>query len=297
LEDSPGPTVFSFDWETVVDRLDARQVPWGVYGVPPGNLPLEVATEDYNSLAFFTHLRRNPVSLARLSQPITQYFVDCALGTLPAVSWVVPETSISEHPPGPIDFGVAFVTAVLRATFASPLWPRTMVVFTYDEAGGLYDHAPPPQVDRLGLGFRVPTIVISPWARRGVSHRVYEHCSINAWLAGRFGFAPLTHRDRDADPMSDVLGPDRDLSVPKLPLPDVALAAAGCAASGQFVGSFLPRDASPGLPPDAPSAPAAPDAPANALPATGGGRGTFPGLALVAAALAGARAASASAPT
>jgi phospholipase C len=286
FRDNPGPTVFSFDWETVVDRLDTRNVPWAVYGVPPGNLPLEVATEDYNSLSFFPHLRRDPVSLARLAQPISQYFVDCATGRLPAVSWIVPETTVSEHPPAPVDFGVALVTAVLRATFASPLWPRTMVLFTYDEAGGFYDHAPPPQVDALGLGFRVPTIVISPWSRPGVSHRVYEHCSVNAWLAARFGFAPLTARDRNADPLSDVLGDVRDLSVPRLPAPDIATAAAECIAGGQVIANFTPRPAAPGLPPDAPAPSPTPSAPpGGALPATGGPPGALPGLALAAAAL------------
>jgi len=82
---------------------------------------------------------------------------------------------------------------------ASRYWPRVAVVITYDEGGGWFDHVRPPAVDRFGLGTRVPALVVSPYARRGlVAHGRYEHASILKLIEWRFNLEPLTARDRAA---------------------------------------------------------------------------------------------------
>ena len=162
----------TFDWPCLADSLEAKGISWATYGVPPGNAPQDTF-ENYNLLTDFKSVQTNPVMLAKTSHTVADFEVACRTGTLPAVSWVVPENNVSEHPLAPLPFGVVFGTAVINAVMSSPLWPRTLLIFTYDEAGGYYDHVPPPRVDKYGLGQRVPAVIVSPWAKRGyISHRV-----------------------------------------------------------------------------------------------------------------------------
>jgi len=95
--------------------------------------------------------------------------------------------------------GDRWVGAMVREVMASRYWPRVAVVITYDEGGGWFDHVRPPAVDRFGLGTRVPALVVSPYAKRGVvGHREYDHASVLKLIEWRFGLAPLTDRDRRA---------------------------------------------------------------------------------------------------
>jgi phospholipase C len=263
-----------FDWQNMADLLEAKGVPWATYGVPPGNVP-QVTLENYNLLIDFKSVLNNPSMLAKTSHTIAEFEVACQTGTLPAVSWVLPENFVSEHPLYPRTWGVAFGTAVINAVMQSPAWPRTLLIFTYDEGGGYYDHVAPPRVDNFGLGQRVPAIIVSPWAKRGyISHRVYEHCSINAWIQQRFGLSHLTGRDAGADPLSDVFAAVPDLSAPRITAPSITdvLARTSVACAANVNESFRSTYDAPGLPAStspttAPSS--ALGAGANRLPATG----------------------------
>src|SRR5947207_15483593 len=104
------------------------------------------------------------------------------------------------------------MNAVYRAVTTSPAWSRTVLVITFDEWGGFFDHVPPTQAPDTnpaltGLrGFRVPTLVISPRARRGaVAHGVYDHTSVLKPIEGRAGLAPRPPRDADARNLPQVL--------------------------------------------------------------------------------------------
>jgi phospholipase C len=93
-----------------------------------------------------------------------------------------------------------WTTAQVNAVMEGPLWRSSLVIITWDDWGGWYDHLAPPQVDHFGLGFRVPALVISPYARRGViSHRLVEHASVPKTIETLFGLPPLTARDARAN--------------------------------------------------------------------------------------------------
>jgi phospholipase C len=106
-------------------------------------------------------------------QPARAYFRDARLGTLPSVSWIVPNDRHSEHPPHSIAAGQAWVTRIVNASMRSPDWNSTAIFLSWDDWGGFYDHVVPPTVNGQGLGFRVPGLVISPYARRGyIDHQI-----------------------------------------------------------------------------------------------------------------------------
>src|SRR5205823_2287448 len=87
--------------------------------------------------------------------------------TFPQVSWVIPSWQLSEHPPENITVGMTWVKSVVNAIMGSPYWNSTAIILTWDDYGGFYDHVPPPQIDKYGLGFRMPAIIISPYAKQG----------------------------------------------------------------------------------------------------------------------------------
>jgi phospholipase C len=145
---------------------------------------------------------------------VQEYYERCASGTLPAVSYVDPAfnnesggTSGDEHPHGDVRTGQAFMADVVNAFVESPQWRRGALFIVYDEWGGFFDHVRPPRVpdirasanlaDDYGqMGFRIPAVAVSPWARRGhVDHDVYGFESILKMIEYRFGLEPLTRRD------------------------------------------------------------------------------------------------------
>jgi phospholipase C len=96
--------------------------------------------------------------------------------------------------------GDRWIAEMVREVMASRYWPRVALVITYDEGGGWFDHVRPPVVDRFGLGTRVPTLIVSPYAKRGfIGRREYDHASVLKLIEWRFGLEPLTDRDRRAE--------------------------------------------------------------------------------------------------
>jgi phospholipase C len=156
-----------------------------------------------------------------ISRPVAEFHAAAAAGTLPAVSFVepgflgeaVPGLAQDEHPLADIRLGQHFLSTVYNAVVASPNWPNTALVITYDEWGGFFDHVPPPEGPDpnpdLGAGlrgFRVPCLVISPRSPRStVAHGLYDHTSILKMIEWRFGLPPLTVRDDAANNLAEVL--------------------------------------------------------------------------------------------
>jgi len=171
----------------------------------------------WNPLPGFKAVREDPSRMARLVD-LKEYFQDLQLGTLPAVSWIVPTFEDSEHPPeplGPVTKGMWYVTGLINALMRSPYWKDTVVFLTWDDYGGFYDHVPPPIVDSFGYGPRVPTLVISPYAKPGyISHFIYDFTSFLKFIEVRFGLPHLTLRDGLANDMRDCFDFDQEPNEP-----------------------------------------------------------------------------------
>src|SRR5207249_4446587 len=106
------------------------------------------------------------------------YYNDLQSGALPQVSFLMTHDRNGEHPPYDMNLGQNKQQQLIQALMQSPLWSSSAYILTYDENGGFFDHVPPPVLDAYGLGFRVPTWVISPYAKPGhLATTLYEHSS------------------------------------------------------------------------------------------------------------------------
>ncbi len=210
------PTTYNFPEITLL--LGSGQIDWKYYvtsGTTPDTDDGEVVgtpTEQqqapdkytlWNPLPAFPKVQNNPAQRSRLVDT-AQLYADAKNGTLPQVSWVIPSGTVSEHPPSKVSAGMEYVTGLVNAVMQSPQWSSTAIFISWDDWGGFYDHAPPPMVDKYGLGIRVPGLVMSPYARQGfIDHRTY---SFESWLKiveERFGVTPMTKRDNTAGDMID----------------------------------------------------------------------------------------------
>jgi phospholipase C len=195
-------------------------------------------------------------------RPVADFFAAAAAGTLPAVSIVDPDFSAtSEENPQDIQAGEAFAASVVNAVLAGPGWPGTLLIWLYDEHGGYYDHVPPPAAPApddvpargayqkfpmlrlfkntaLGkkataadtgprtytqLGFRVPAVIVSPYAKPGyVTELAYDHTAVLRLIQRKWSLPPLTKRDAAAADLLDALDLDGEpafLTPPVLPEP------------------------------------------------------------------------------
>jgi phospholipase C len=107
---------------------------------------------------------------------VDQFYADVAAGTLPKVAWIAPAGVVSEHPANLVSAGQGYVTALINTIMKSKYWESTVIFLSWDDWGGFYDHVVPPKVDAGGYGIRVPGLVISPWAKKGlVDKQVLSH--------------------------------------------------------------------------------------------------------------------------
>ena len=113
-------------------------------------------------------------------QTVDKYYAAAKNGTLPAVSWIVPENTVSEHPPARVSDGQAYVTGLINAAMQGPDWDSTVIYLSWDDWGGFYDHVVPPTVDQNGYGLRVPGLMISAYARKGLID--HQTLSFDAYL-------------------------------------------------------------------------------------------------------------------
>jgi acid phosphatase len=121
-------------------------------------------------------------------------------GSLPPVVFYKPIGGLNQHP-GYTDImsGDKHIADVIAKVEQSPMWKDTLVIVTYDEHGGYWDHVPPPKIDEWGPGLRVPALFIGPMVKKGfIDHTTYETTSILTFIEKKYGLEPLTNRDRDA---------------------------------------------------------------------------------------------------
>jgi phospholipase C len=119
------------------------------------------------------------------------------------VAWVIPDLKWADYPLVIDDYGPSWVGDLVNAIGSSRAWDSTAIVILWDDWGGLYDNVPPPQLDYVGLGIRVPCIIVSPYARTGVSHTQYEYGSILKFVEEAFGLRSLHSTDDRANSLVD----------------------------------------------------------------------------------------------
>ncbi|MFN8175810.1 MAG: alkaline phosphatase family protein [Solirubrobacteraceae bacterium] len=234
-----------FTWTTYPEQLEAKGVSWKVYTSPAGGV-------FQNVLPYFHNFQTDPTLKAKGITPTypSDFLADVSSGNLPAVSWILPDLSKTEHPPFAPTLGEFVASQALGALSANKdLWAKTAFIITYDEQGGFFDHVnprtPPPgtpgeyvTVDPLpvaaegipgpiGLGFRIPTLIVSPYARGGlVSSKRFDHTSVLRLLETRFGaeVPNLTRwRRRVVDDLVEAFNfAAVDQSVPPLPEPSTS---------------------------------------------------------------------------
>jgi phospholipase C len=189
-----------FDITTLPDLLDQAHVSWTYYA--PGQYQSGYI---WSSLDAIRHIRYSSLWQTNV-QDTSHFAADIKAGTLPAVSWVVANEGVSEHPPHSVCAGENWTVRQLNALMSSPLWSSTVVFLTWDDFGGFYDHVPPPRLNYIGYGPRVPTIIISPWARaHTVDHHVYDFASILRYIEDKYGLPQLSDFDRRASSIGDEL--------------------------------------------------------------------------------------------
>ena len=171
-----GPPIYA--WTDLTYLMHRAGVSWGYY-VVTGTEP-DCENDDSITCTAVTQTARTPGiwnplpdfdtvradHQERNIQSVENFYAAAHRGTLPAVSWIVPSGTVSEHPPARISDGESYVTSLVNAIMRSPDWASTAIFLAWDDWGGFYDHVRPPRVDANGYGLRVPAIVISPYARR-----------------------------------------------------------------------------------------------------------------------------------
>jgi phospholipase C len=195
-----GPGVYPcFDYRTMADLLDAKGITWRYYAPGP-------TTDSFFLISAYQairHIRFGSDWAQDVISPETQVLTDIAAGKLAQVTWIVPSFNNSDHPGAPPQ-GPDWVASIVNAIGKSQFWNSTTIFIAWDDWGGFYDHVPPPQTDDMGLGFRVPVIVVGPYARRGyVSHVTHESSGFLRYMEEVFNLPSLGTRDTNADDFRD----------------------------------------------------------------------------------------------
>jgi phospholipase C len=183
-----------FNFRTVGDQLRERGIDWRFYSPP--YYQVGYIWNPFSAIGTYSHDR----TLWRRHIPDTADLVhDARQGNLPAVTWAVPRYELSDHPPYSTCFSHNWVTELVNAIMRSPVWHHTAIFIAWDEWGGFYDHVPPPKVDELGFGIRVPMLVISPYAKKGyIDDAIGEFSTPLRFVADNWGLPYLTSRIRNA---------------------------------------------------------------------------------------------------
>jgi phospholipase C len=190
IQDATG-AIPDYAWTDLTYLLARHHVSWRYYVLTGGDpdcaddemlcpeVPQRAKTPGiWNPLPWFDTVRQD--HQLRNIAPYGRFLRAVRSGDLPAVSWITPSQQVSEHPPGLVSNGQAWVTRTIDAVMRSPDWSSTAVFLSWDDWGGFYDHVAPPHVDENGYGIRVPGLVISPYARHGyIDHQVL---SFDAYL-------------------------------------------------------------------------------------------------------------------
>ncbi len=183
-----------FDYQTVGDLLDERGVTWRYYAPASGDRFFTLsAYQAVRHIRFGNDWNDNVIS------PQSRVITDIQHGELAQVTWIVPDWAHSDHP-GSGNEGPDWVASIVNAIGNSQFWNSTAIFITWDDWGGWYDHVDPPKVDAMGPGFRVPLLVVSPYAKHGyVTHHFHEASGFIKFIEHNFDLGTLGARDAGSD--------------------------------------------------------------------------------------------------
>jgi len=201
------PAYPCFDHPTVTDLLNQKKISWKYYTPSVGSI-----WTGPNGIQHMCGPNNPPPNATaclgsdfnNVSLPPSNILTDIKNGDLPSVSWVIPSGDESDHPSGNTGLGPSWVASVVNAIGNSQYWSDTAIFITWDDWGGWYDHVAPPIINSYEYGFRVPLIVVSPYARpQYISHVTHDFGSIVLYIEHTFGLASLGYADAKANSLSD----------------------------------------------------------------------------------------------
>jgi phospholipase C len=210
-----------FDYKTLGDELDAAHLSWRFYANAFGSVALGSIWSGYQAVK---HIYNGP-DWKKVLSPNWRFITDVRAGKLANFTWITPDCTDSDHVYCGGGYGPSWVAALVNTVGNSKFWDSTAIFVMWDDWGGLYDHVAPHYYDRDGLGFRVPLLVISPYAKQNfVSHVHYETASVLRFAEDLYGLGRLAAADaRAATPANDCFDfrqaprPFEEITAPKGP--------------------------------------------------------------------------------
>ncbi len=196
---------------TIGDRLSEKNISWAWYSggwkdADAGH-PDKLFIFHHQPFVYFAAYAPGTKARAEHLKDESDLLAAIDNGTLPAVSFYKPIGEDDMHPGyAKLQQSEDHVFAIVKKLEQSPLFKDTVIIVTFDDAGGWWDHVPPPKGDRFGPGERIPTLVISPFAKKGfIDHTNYDTTSILKMIETKYGLKPLGGRDAKANDLSDAL--------------------------------------------------------------------------------------------
>lgn len=206
--DNPANLVPVQTGSNIGDRLSDNGVSWAWYSGGWNNImegkPAPSFTYHHQPFAYFARYAPGTPGRKEHLKDETEFLESAKNGTLPAVSFVKPIGLENEHPgESTVTGGESHAVELINAVLNGPNGKDAVIILTYDENGGFWDHVAPPIIDKWGPGTRIPALIISPFAKKGfVDHNSYETVSILSFIEKRWKLKPLNDRDKNADPLS-----------------------------------------------------------------------------------------------
>lgn len=216
-----GPFPCFTQYETMADLLDRARLSYNFYVERSPNPVGDFSGAVWNGFDAIKNFRYGPDWHEHVSIPNRNIFRDIQNGKLAAMSWVIPSLYDSDHPVSGCDGGPWWVTKVVNAIGTSRYWNSTAVLIAWDDWGGWYDNVAPPQVNYHSLGFRIPLLIVSPYAKpHHVSHTEYNYGSLLRFVEETFELGSLGTTDASANSIADSFDfHQRPLGFEKAPLP------------------------------------------------------------------------------
>ncbi len=202
----PGLTI-----PTIGDRLSEKNIDWAWYSGGWNDAlaghPDSLFQYHHQPFEYFKNYADGTAAKAAHLRDENDFIAQAKAGTLPAVAFVKPIGELNEHPGyANVMAGEQHLEDLINAVRNGPDWNDCVIIVTYDEHGGFWDHVAPPKIDKWGPGIRVSAVIISPFAKKHfVDHTQYETLSITSFIEKRWGLKPLSSRDAKANPLTNAL--------------------------------------------------------------------------------------------